>query len=342
MANRNAARYLVTLGIVIVAVAVFVVVNQTGGDDDATVGGGGGQATGANGELEPREALMLIGASPGGGSDLMGRTFADWYVQAVDGAEMTPENYDPLQSYMILKQQHSGDPNVVMTANYSSAIVQPIAQNVDYHWSDFNPAAVFGQDYLYLIVPDGSPFKTFDDLRAAAESGRLTAGVVGAGGTDSVALEQLASKIGAQFETVEFDGGGEQLSAVLAGDLDFAAMEPAEFYEQMEAGKVRGLLGLTDQASDDEVLGEIPLAAEAGVEAEYVNQWRAFFAPPEISDADLAYWVEAVRQWTESDSYDNYVTSNFVSPDFVAGDELTTFLEEKEASFREYLEKSGS
>jgi len=97
---------------------------------------------------------------------------------------------------------------------------------------------------------------------------------------------------GARFDPVVFEGGGQQLAATLAGDVDVSLMEPSEFIDQAKAGTMRALVVLGDAPAKGSVLEQVPTAEQAGLHGAFAAQWRAFFAAPGITDEQRAWWEE--------------------------------------------------
>lgn len=302
-------------------------------------GSDGDVATGEDGGAwQPEETVeMVVGAQPGGGSDVMARTFSTAAEDLREDLQIVVENYDGVEAYSYLSQQ-AGNPHFLTTGTYGNLILGPITQDLDYIWSDFTPIALFGRDISFLAVNADSPFQSYEDFIAAAEQGDVTVGVVTAAGVNTLHMNLIQESAGVPLNPVVFDGGGEQLAAVLAGDVDAALMEPAEMIAQVDAGEMRLLLAMSETPHPAEELADVPTVTDVGIEGPVPNQYRSFYAAGDISESAQEYWADTVEMWTETESYEQYVEDNLILPEFLRGEELVEDQEYLEQVAREVLE----
>lgn len=98
-----------------------------------------------------------------------------------------------------------------------------------------------------IVVSAESPWKTLDDLLAAAKArpGELSWGNVGAISANRIYGERLARAAGVKFNFIPYKGGGEQLTAVVGRHLDVYG-DPG-FGAMARGGKLRVLATFTEQ-----------------------------------------------------------------------------------------------
>ncbi|MBF6987032.1 tripartite tricarboxylate transporter substrate binding protein [Cupriavidus sp. IK-TO18] len=91
-----------------------------------------------------------------------------------------------------------------------------------------------------IAVPTGSPYKTLQDVVAAAKAspGKITYAHAGIGGATHVGMEQLALAAGVQFNAIAYKGGAAALQDVLAGQVELLA-DSSSWAPHVEAGKLR-------------------------------------------------------------------------------------------------------
>lgn len=332
--SRNAKRGLTWQYSVIGAASLVLVACGSDSEDADTPSDGGDTEFAPDGTVE-----MMVPAPPGGGSDLMVRSFASYY-ETLDDADNKVENYEGTLAYEIVLGEREGDANLVLGSTASPSFIWKDSLDVEFDWHSFTQLAVFGLDYQYLVVGADSEFQTYEDVAAAAEERTLTLGEAGSGGMNTVAARQLEQAMGTEFEPVIFESGGEQLTAVLAGDVDVAAMDPGEFVPQLEAGEVRAVLCLCNEGNPAEVLADIPAPSDVGLDVEFVNQFRSFIAAAGIDDAARQYWIDAITGWQESEFFDEYVAATLVSPVLYAGDEADSYIETAETAYNELVASS--
>ncbi|WP_434034092.1 tripartite tricarboxylate transporter substrate binding protein [Cupriavidus sp. a3] len=91
-----------------------------------------------------------------------------------------------------------------------------------------------------IAVPTGSPYKTLQDVVAAAKAspGKITYAHAGIGGATHVGMEQFALAAGVQFNAIAYKGGAAALQDVLAGQVELLA-DSSSWAPHVEAGKLR-------------------------------------------------------------------------------------------------------
>ena len=134
--------------------------------------------------------------------------------------------------------------------------------------NDFTPVAVFGQTPLVVVTAAGH-FKTLAELVSAAKAkpGVLNYATVGVGSAAHFGAEQLAVSAGISAQHVPFKGG-EWLTEVMAGRLDFAVPPVASAIGLLRDGKLTPLAISSSTRSPS--LPNVPTMVEAGLKADAV------------------------------------------------------------------------
>lgn len=296
-------------------------------------GQSGDTETNADGTWTPSGTLEIaVGAQPGGGSDILGRALATG-VEDLTDASAVVENYDTVEGVLLLKNK-PGDAEIVGVGNYSNMVARPNEQEVGYTWQDFTQLAVVAEDVSYVISQAGT-FDSAEDMIAAAKEGGLTVGQVGSGASDSLVTDQLESAFDFTLDPVVYEGGGDVVRGLLSGDLDLGVMEPSEFLPQVEAGELDVVLSTGSEPAEAELLADVALAKDLGAEEPFSTQWRVIFGTPELDEAQKTYWVDTLEAWKDSEGYTEYIEDNLLTPMFLTGDELESFIAESEESLLE-------
>jgi tripartite-type tricarboxylate transporter receptor subunit TctC len=97
---------------------------------------------------------------------------------------------------------------------------------------------------IVLLVPGNSPFKTLDDLVAAAkkEPGKYNTGIIGMGSHSHFNLELFKQSSGADLNRVAYSGGtGPILTDLVGGQIDSASLVWAGVTDFVRSGRLRVL-----------------------------------------------------------------------------------------------------
>ena len=134
--------------------------------------------------------------------------------------------------------------------------------------NDFTPVAVFGQTPLVVVTGAGH-YKTLAELVSAAKAdpGKLNYATVGVGSAAHFGAEQLAWSAGFSAQHIPFKGG-EWLTEVLAGRLDFAVPPVTSAISLIRDGKLVPLAISSSMRSPS--LPNVPTMVEAGLKADAV------------------------------------------------------------------------
>jgi len=172
--------------------------------------------------------------------------------------------------------------------------------------SQITPIASLTSEWMAVVVPANSPYKTFADLVAAfkADPTAISWGGGSAGGTDHILVGLIAKAAGVdpkQINYIAHAGGGEAKAALLSGALSAGVSGLSEFKDQVDAGQLRLLA-----VSSPERLEGVDAATikESGLDVVLAN-WRAVVAPGNLSPearADIVAMIEKMRaspEWAE-------------------------------------------
>lgn len=318
----------------VAALAAVTALALTACGDDAAGGGGGEAAAGA----PEGPVTMVVPYSAGGGSDLAGRAIASGLEETTD-ATVTVENITGGSGAVGYGQllASAGDAGTLL-ASETSLVTLPVVQDVPFTYDSFTPIMKAGEDYNLVIANGASEWETCTDLVEAAGAESLTAAVSGSTGPDNIAWTLIEQEEGIELQRVTFESTAEVTAALLGNQIDVAAASPGEVIGQLESGDVKALCALAPERYEYEELSDIPTGGEQGIDVTFA-QWRGLIAPPELSEETRQFWVDASEQWTETDSYTEYIESNYLQPQTLFGDEFADYLTEYDADVRSALEQ---
>lgn len=157
-----------------------------------------------------------------------------------------------------------GDGVNIVGVNLPHLVLQPMEGNVQYKTEDVTPVFWFHYTPDMLVVPEGSPIKSFADFvkAAKAEPGKLNLGGSGLNSANHAAHERLNRAFGVKTTYVPFKGTGDMTMAVLGAHVDGAMTYSA--FAIAQKGKVRGLAVAMNQRHP--LLPDVPTFKELGVD----------------------------------------------------------------------------
>lgn len=293
-----------------------------------------------------RPAEFVISTGPGGGSDIYAR-----FMQSIIEAQgLTNQPVQPINreggsgavafNYVFEK---SGDPHYIMITLNSFFLTMAI-QNLPYQALDFTPIANLALDPFFLWVHADSDIQDVDDFIAAAKSRSMTVAGTGSKQEDEV----LFNAIRKAADTMPFnyipESGGGRVAAALAGQqggVEATVNNPSEGLGLFQSGDVRPLCAFLEESPTEGPFEGLETCQEAGLDVEPYFNTRAVMAPPGLTPAQQAYWIDVFRQVSESQQWKDFVTENNLVPDFRSGDAFRQLVAQLDQLHREIAEENG-
>ncbi|MEY3871548.1 MAG: hypothetical protein RLZZ296_543 [Pseudomonadota bacterium] len=157
-----------------------------------------------------------------------------------------------------------GDGLNVVGINLPHIVFQPIEGQVQYKTADITPAFWFHYTPDVLVVPVGSPHKTFAEFIAAAkkEPGKMSLGGSGLNSANHAAHERLNAAFGIKSTYVPYKGTGDMTLAVVGAQIDGAVTYTP--FAIANKTKVRPLAVAMEQRHP--LMPDVPTFRELGVD----------------------------------------------------------------------------
>lgn len=211
----------------------------------------------------------------------------------------------------------------------------------DYSYEDVTMIARIISEYYIAVVPADSEHETLEDLLNAVKEDPGSV-AIGAAGDDRLPFALLVDAAGGdprKINFISYEGGGEQIAALLNGDIDAALAGVSEFRGQIESGDLRALAVLKDERLTPP-LDDIPTAKEEGYDVVLEN-WRGLYGPPEMPDYAVSYWQDTLQKTLETETWKEVAEKNQWDTVYMEGEELQSYLKETNAKMEKAMKETG-
>ncbi|MDQ5847944.1 MAG: tripartite tricarboxylate transporter substrate binding protein [Pseudomonadota bacterium] len=143
---------------------------------------------------------------------------------------------------------------------------------------DFSPVMIIGTAPMAITTGAMKPYKSFQDVLAAAksQSDGVTLGNVGNGSLAHLTTIVLSQAAGAKFVPVAYKGGGPLSTDVIGGHVELAMASTAAQAQHVRGGKMRALVLTGDKRSH--TMPEVPTLKELGIDV-VAHAWWGILAP---------------------------------------------------------------
>jgi tripartite-type tricarboxylate transporter receptor subunit TctC len=150
-----------------------------------------------------------------------------------------------------------------------------------------------------IWVKADSPYKTLKDLLddARKRPNQVKASTTGILGDDHLAILMMEEVAGVKFRIVHYEGGAQQLTATLGGQVDVSFDNVGSVAPRVQSGELRGL-ALMDPARS-KFLPNVPTVGELGFPTVISSSTRGVMGPKGMPDAVVkriqTVFLEAIR-----------------------------------------------
>jgi tripartite-type tricarboxylate transporter receptor subunit TctC len=255
-------------------------------------------ATTGSGQAWPTKPVRFITAFPvGGSSDQVARIVAE-RLTAVLGQQVivdnrsggngvagtalaaaaAPDGYN----FLVVFDAHATNPSLQKSLPYDTL-------------KAFTPIMLFASSPYALVVAPASPYKSLNELIAAAKAkpGELTLGSSGVGSRGHLAMALLEQRAGFKITQIPYRGPPQTITDVIGGQITMQMGTSLFVTPFIKSQRVRGL-AVTSAARMPQ-LPEIPTVAEQGFPGYEVHSWWGVVAPAGTPPAVLQKLHAALR-----------------------------------------------
>jgi putative tricarboxylic transport membrane protein len=293
------------------------------------------------GWVPTREVEFVIPFAVGGGADLLARVIH----KIITDEKLVPVpvtlNNRPGGGGAVglgyVASRKAADPHTIILVNGTTQIT-PILNPAARTLTEIRPSMNVMLDDFLLFVKGDAPWKDAKEFVAAAKARPPKSIAFATGGTtDVMAITVFTKATGVEFNTLNFNSGGEALTQLLGGHVQACMGNPLEFMGHLQSKAVKALGVFRD--SRFSALPDVPTMKEQGIEAPNFQMWRGLATPRGTPDAPALYWEGVFARVVASPAFAAYIKENIATAAPVPGDAFAKFLQDQEKLYRDLLGK---
>ncbi|MDQ0069813.1 tripartite-type tricarboxylate transporter receptor subunit TctC [Variovorax boronicumulans] len=222
---------------------------------------------------------IMVGASPGGGTDILARVLADKFSPVLK-QPVTVENRPGASNTIAgeLTARAPADGATLLLATNTAQAVAPHILKLKYDpLKDLTPIGLVAVMPNVLVVSANSPYKSVKELVAAmaAKPGGFKYASSGIGSTQHVGGEAFNLATGMKSIHVPYKGSSQAHIDIISGEVDMMFDSTSSAMGQIKAGKFRALAVSAPQRSPE--LPDVPTLAEQGIKGADVSTWYGLY-----------------------------------------------------------------
>lgn len=287
---------------------------------------------------------LVIPVAAGGGSDALGRFFAEALSRRL-GQAVVVENRPGAGSTIGANYVATAKPDgytLLFSPGDGISLAAALRPNLAYKIpDDFAFIARIAASPNIIAVSPKLPIQSLQDLVAYAKAnpGKLRYGSAGVGSIPHLASLLLVNATGIDMVHVPFGGAGPAMTALMGGFIDVYVGSPLGLKPFLDAGNLRGLAITGDKRN--RLVPDLPTVMEFGVPDYLVVTWLGLMGPagtPEPVQATLRKAVEEIMK--DADAAERMKNMG-LDAYFAASEEFRSFVIQETAQWKGVAQKAN-
>ena len=228
----------------------------------------------------PTKAVkLMVGAGPGGGTDIIARMLAEKFADGIKGTwvvENKPGASNTIAADITAKAAPDGHTLLVAT-NTGQAIAPHLMKLGFDPIKDLIPIGLIVTVPNVLVVGAQVPVNNVADLVKAmkAKPGDFKYGSSGVGSTQHIAGEAFDVAAGTKSEHISYKGSSQAHLDIIGGSIQMMFDTTSSAMAQIKSGKFRPLAVTTPMRSPQ--LPDVPTLGETGIRGADMSTWYGLY-----------------------------------------------------------------
>ena len=290
-----------------------------------------------------RPVRVLVGFTPGGGTDIMARLLAPKLAEYL-GQQFVVENRPGaatnIATEMVARAAPDGYTLLFTTA--SMAINASLYKNLPFDVQrDLAAVSALSQSPNVLVVHQ-SAAKDIGELVQTARTrpGALNYSSAGAGTTQHLAAELFKMRTGTFIVHIPYRGTAPSLTALIAGEVQLSFANIPAIIGHVKSGRLRPLA--IAAAKRSELMPDVPTLKEAGIEGVEVPVWYGLLAPAATPREIIAILAQASMRAAHAPDLRQRLVEQGAEPLGSTPEEFGRTVREDIAKWAEVVKASGA
>jgi tripartite-type tricarboxylate transporter receptor subunit TctC len=222
---------------------------------------------------------IMVGASPGGGTDILARVLADKLAPALKQSvvvENRPGASNTIAAEMTARAPADGT-TLLLATNTAQSIAPHLLKLKFDPVKDLQPIGLVAVMPNVLVVPEQSPYRNVRDLVAAMKDkpGAFKYASSGVGSTQHIGGEAFGLVTGTKGIHVPYKGSSQAHVDIIGGQVEMMFDSTSSAMGQIRAGKLRPLAVTAEKRSPE--IPDVPTLAELGIRGADVQTWYGLY-----------------------------------------------------------------
>lgn len=220
----------------------------------------------------------------------------------------------------------------------AKALFKTLPYNIE---TDFTPISTTASYGLVIATKAGSPYKTINDVIAAAKArpGKLNFGTINAGSAQNLSAELFRTMAGLDVAIIPYKTTPDLANAVLRGDVDVAFEYFVGFQSSISNDQMTVLATTGRERASN--LPNVPTVIESGLAGYEVASWNGLAVPAGTPAAIVATLNRAVDEALKSAEVQKFSTAAGMDARSMSSEDLHNRIKRDVAKWEQVIAKAG-
>lgn len=284
-------------------------------------------------EYPEKPITIIVPFSAGGGTDLTGRTIAQYLQEELD-SPVVVVNRPGAGGEIGLSELAGAEPDgyTLGIINTPGIVTIPIEREAQFSLDLFDFIAGVVEDPATISVMKDSGIATIEDLVAAAkaEPGSITVGTQGVGSAGHISLALLEQAAGIEFLPVPFAGAAPARTALLSGEIMATTANLGEALTFADGQPDWVILGVMTP-NPSPMAPDVPTFKSAGYDI-VGGSIRGFGGPAGMPEEVVSKLSAAIAKIAENPEFLKVAEETAQPVNYIPTDEYTAILEQSKTA----------
>ena len=290
-----------------------------------------------------RPIRILVGFTPGGGSDVIARlvgTALGEELKTPVVIENKPGAAGAIAAEAVAKSPPDG--YTLHMATVGPYTIAPSLRKLPYDPAkDLQPVSLLVVYPNFLVATAASGIGSVVELiaRAKASPGKLDYASTGSGATPHLAFEYLNMQAGIRTNHVPYKGTVPAITDVVGGQVQLMISDPAPLLPHIQSGRLK-VLGVTTRARSP-LFPDIPSISESGIPGYDAALWLGFTAPAGIPRDVLARLTQGVEKVLARKDIQEKIAANGMDTVYGNPERFARLMAEERAKWADVIKRNN-
>ena len=287
---------------------------------------------------------LVVGFTPGGGVDIAARTLGPKLSEII-GQNIIVEN-KPGAGTNIANEfvaRSAPDGTTLLVTTSALAINMSLYKGLKFDaLKDFTPIAIFSESPNILVVNAKLAATNLREFLAYARAnpGKLNYSSAGSGTTQHLSAELFKLKAGLSIVHVPYKGTAPSLASLIAAETDLTFANIPAILSHVKSGRLRPLA--STGAKRAELMPEVPVMKEAGVEGVEVTVWFGVLGPAGMPRDMVQALSQAIGKAARDPDMRKRLAEQGAEPVGSSAEEFSKIMKDEVAKWAEVVKVSGA